>query len=31
MENGQRVVGEKVAKKFAKILRIDLKLLTNCD
>lgn len=27
MENGQRVVGDKVAKKLAKILRIDPRLL----
>lgn len=29
MENGQRVVGEKVAKKLAKVLRIDFELLTE--
>lgn len=29
MENGQRVVGEKVAKKLAKVLRIDFELLTD--
>ena len=29
MENGQRVVGEKVAKKLAKALRIDFELLTE--
>ncbi|MBS0621520.1 MAG: helix-turn-helix transcriptional regulator [Verrucomicrobia bacterium] len=29
MENGQRVVGEKVAKKLAKVLHIDFELLTE--
>lgn len=29
MENGQRSVGEKVAKKLAKALRIDFELLTD--
>lgn len=29
MENGQRVVGEKVAKKLAKTLRIDFELLID--
>jgi len=29
MENGQRVIGEKVAKKLAKALRIDFELLTG--
>jgi ribosome-binding protein aMBF1 (putative translation factor) len=29
MENGQRVVGEKVAKKLAKVLRIDCELLID--
>lgn len=29
MENGQRVIGEKVAKKLAKVLRIDFELLTD--
>lgn len=31
MENGQRVVGEKVAKKLAKVLRIDFELLIETD
>ena len=29
MENGQRIIGEKVAKKLAKALRIDPKVLIN--
>ncbi len=29
MENGQRPIGEKVAKKLAKALRIDFELLTD--
>lgn len=29
MENGQRPIGEKVAKKLAKALKIDFKLLTS--
>ena len=29
MENGQRAVGEKVAKKLAKVLRIDFELLID--
>ena len=29
MENGQRPIGEKVAKKLAKVLRIDFELLTK--
>ena len=29
MENGQRVVGKKVAKKLAKVLRVDFELLTE--
>jgi len=29
MENGQRVIGEKVAKKLAKALRIDFELLID--
>lgn len=31
MENGQRAVGEKVAKKLAKALRIDVELLTDLN
>jgi DNA-binding XRE family transcriptional regulator len=31
MENGQRTIGEKVAKKLAKILRVDPCLLINGD
>jgi len=27
MENGQKSIGEKVAKKLAKVLRIDFELL----
>jgi transcriptional regulator with XRE-family HTH domain len=29
MENGQRPIGEKVAKKLAKALRIDIELLID--
>ena len=29
MENGQRVIGEKVAKKLAKILQIDVRVLEH--
>jgi DNA-binding XRE family transcriptional regulator len=29
MENGQRAIGEKVAKKLAKVLRVDFELLTD--
>jgi ribosome-binding protein aMBF1 (putative translation factor) len=29
MENGRRIIGEKVAKKLAKVLRIDFELLTE--
>jgi ribosome-binding protein aMBF1 (putative translation factor) len=29
MENGKRVIGEKVAKKLAKVLHIDYQLLVN--
>lgn len=29
MENGKRIIGEKVAKKLAKILRIDFELLID--
>lgn len=31
MENGQRTIGEKVAKKLAKALHIDFELLTAVD
>jgi len=31
MENGQRAVGEKVAKKLAKVLRIDFELLIKSN
>ncbi len=31
MENGKRSIGEKVAKKLAKALRIDFELLTDAD
>ena len=31
MENGQRTIGEKVAKKLAKALKIDYKILSESD